>query len=77
VRNLRAAGEGHLVLGRRRTRFAAREVPVEEREPVLRAYLKRWTWEVGKFFGGVKADSPPEDLRRIAPDHPVFRIGAP
>ena len=48
-----------------------------EREPVLRAYLKRWTWEVGKFFGGVKADSPAEDLRRIAPDHPVFRIGAP
>ena len=77
VRNLRAAGEGHLLLGRRRTRFEAREVPVGEREPVLRAYLRRWTWEVGKFFGGVTADSPAEDLRRIAPDHPVFRIGAP
>ncbi|HET6692567.1 MAG TPA: nitroreductase family deazaflavin-dependent oxidoreductase [Miltoncostaeaceae bacterium] len=77
VRNLRAAGEGHLLLGRRRTRFAAREVPVDEREPVLRAYLKRWTWEVGKFFGGVKADSPAEDLARIAPDHPVFRLGPP
>ena len=60
-----------------RTRFAAREVPVEEREPVLRAYLARWTWEVGKFFGGVRADSPAEDLRRIAPDHPVFRLGPP
>ena len=74
VRNLRAAGEGHLLLGRRRERFAAREVPVEDREPVLRAYLRRWTWEVGKFFGGVRADSPGEDLRRIAPAHPVFRI---
>lgn len=77
VRNLRAAGEGHLLLGRRRTPFAAREVPVEEREPILRAYLRRWTWEVGKFFGGVRADSPAEDLRRIAPDHPVFRLGPP
>jgi hypothetical protein len=46
-------------------------------QPVLRAYLKRWTWEVGKFFGGVKADSPAEDLARIAPDHPVFRLGPP
>jgi len=40
----------------------------------LRAYLKRWKAEVGVFFGGVGADSPEEDLRRIAPDHPVFRI---
>ena len=75
VRNLRAAGEGHLLLGRRRERFAAQEVAVADREPILRAYLRRWTWEVGKFFSGVRADSPAEDLRRIAPDHPVFRIG--
>ena len=44
--------------------------------PLLRAYLRRWSWEVGVFFGGVDADSSDEELRRIAPDHPVFRIGA-
>jgi hypothetical protein len=26
------------------------------------------------FFGGVGPDSPDEQLRRIAPDHPVFRL---
>jgi hypothetical protein len=30
--------------------------------------------EVGMFFEGVKPDSPDEDMRRIAPDHPVFRL---
>jgi hypothetical protein len=29
---------------------------------------------VGVFFGGVGPDSPDDELRRIAPDHPVFRI---
>ncbi|MBV9040294.1 MAG: deazaflavin-dependent nitroreductase, partial [Acidimicrobiia bacterium] len=42
--------------------------------PLLRAYLKRWKAEVGVFFDGVSSDSPEEDVRRIAPDHPVFRI---
>jgi deazaflavin-dependent oxidoreductase (nitroreductase family) len=74
VRNLRAAGEGHLLLGRRRERFTAAEIADEEKEPILRAYLERWRWEVGQFFGGVDAKSPSEELRRIAPDHPVFRV---
>lgn len=76
VRNLRAAGEGDLLLGSRRERFTAVEVPDEEREPILREYLRRWKWEVGVFFGGVDADSPSEELRRIAPDHPVFRLSS-
>jgi hypothetical protein len=50
------------------------EVPNEEKEPLLRAYLKRWKWEVGVFFGGVGPDSTAEELARIAPDHPVFRV---
>ena len=48
--------------------------PDEEKPPLLRAYLKKWKWEVGQFFGGVGPDAPEDDLRRIAPDHPVFRI---
>jgi deazaflavin-dependent oxidoreductase (nitroreductase family) len=74
VRNLRAAGTGELVLGRRVQAFHAVEVPDEEKPPMLRAYLRRWKAEVGVFFGGVGADSPDDDLRRISPDHPVFRI---
>jgi deazaflavin-dependent oxidoreductase (nitroreductase family) len=74
VRNLRAAGEGHLLIGSRREQFTATEVSDAEKERILRAYLRRWKWEVGQFFGGVGPDSPSEDLQRIAPDHPVFRI---
>jgi deazaflavin-dependent oxidoreductase (nitroreductase family) len=74
VRNLRVAGEGDLLLGRKRRHFEASEVPDAEKEPILRAYLDRWKWEVGQFFGGVGADSPSDELRRIAADHPVFLI---
>jgi deazaflavin-dependent oxidoreductase (nitroreductase family) len=77
VRNLRASGEGDLLLGRRREHFRATEIDDAEKEPILRAYLRRWKWEVGQFFGGVAADSSAAELLRIAPDHPVFRIEAP
>jgi deazaflavin-dependent oxidoreductase (nitroreductase family) len=76
VRNLRAIGEGELRVGRRTEAFRATELPDEKKPPILRAYLKRWKAEVGVFFGGVDADSSEEDLRRISPDHPIFRIEA-
>jgi deazaflavin-dependent oxidoreductase (nitroreductase family) len=76
VRNMRAIGEGELRVGRRTERFRATELPDEEKPPILRAYLKRWKAEVGVFFGGIGADSPEEELRRISPDHPIFRIEA-
>lgn len=77
VRNLRVAGDGALLLGRRREPFVASELADADKEPILRSYLKRWKWEVGVFFGGVDAASPSEELRRIAPDHPIFRIEPP
>jgi poly(hydroxyalkanoate) depolymerase family esterase/deazaflavin-dependent oxidoreductase (nitroreductase family) len=76
VRNLRAAGEGELRLGRRTEPFRAVEVDDDARPPILRAYLRRWKAEVGVFFGGIRPDAPDAELRRIAPDHPVFRIDA-
>jgi hypothetical protein len=74
VRNLRAAGGGELLLGRRVEAFRASELPDAEKPRILRAYLKRWKMEVGTFFAGVGADSSEADLARIAPEHPVFRI---
>jgi deazaflavin-dependent oxidoreductase (nitroreductase family) len=74
VRNIRASGSGELVLGSKTEEFRAVEIADEERVPIIRAYLKRWKAEVGIFFDGVSASSPDEDLRRIAPDHPVFRV---
>jgi hypothetical protein len=74
VRNLRVSGDGELSVGRRVEAFTAAEVADADKVPILRAYLKRWKAEVGVFFSGVSATSPEEDLVRIAPDHPVFRI---
>lgn len=74
VRNIRAAGGGLLLLGRRRERIGVAELSDDEKPALLRAYLRRWRFEVGVFFQGVGPDAPDEDLRRIAPDHPIFRI---
>ena len=74
VRNMRASGGGKLFVGRRAEEFSAIELDDSAKPDLLRAYLKRWKWEVGQFFGGVGPDAPEEELLRIAPDHPVFKI---
>ena len=58
----------------RREEFSATEVAEDEKPALLRAYLEKWKWEVGAFFDGVGPDAPDEELRRIGPDHPAFRI---
>jgi len=73
VRNLRAAGVAELQVGRRREQIRVTELADEVKPPVLRAYLRRWQRETGRFFG-VDANASDEELRRRAPDHPVFRI---
>lgn len=74
VRNLRAAGEGELRLGKRVTPFTAVELADAEKPALLRAYLARWKFEVGAFFDGVDARSDDAALLAVAPGHPVFRI---
>jgi deazaflavin-dependent oxidoreductase (nitroreductase family) len=74
VRNIRVSGDGVLLLGRRRQPITVTELDDADKPDILRAYLKRWKAEVGVFFDGVSADSAPEELARIAPRHPVFRI---
>ncbi|AZK92824.1 nitroreductase [Streptomyces tsukubensis] len=76
VRNMRAAGGGRLTLGRKVRHFSAVELTDAEKPAVLRAYLERWGWEVGRFFDGVTASSTDEELLAAAPRHPVFRITA-
>jgi deazaflavin-dependent oxidoreductase (nitroreductase family) len=76
VRNLRVAGGGELRVGRRTERFTATELPDADKPAVLRAYLRRWKFEVGMFFQGVGPDSPDSKLAEIAPDHPVFVVSA-
>jgi deazaflavin-dependent oxidoreductase (nitroreductase family) len=74
VKNLRVSGHGRLRVGKRTQSFTAVEVGEDEKPALLRAYLKKWKFEVGVFFAGVGPDSCDEDLRRIANDHPVFRL---
>jgi deazaflavin-dependent oxidoreductase (nitroreductase family) len=74
VRNIRASGAGELRVGRRSEPIRVAEVSDDEKPAVLRAYLHRWKFEVGAFFQGVGPDAPEQELRRIAPDYPVFRI---
>lgn len=74
VRNLRAAGGGELRVGRRVEEFTAVEIPLAERPAVVREYLRRWAWEVGRFFDGIDTGSSDEDLLRVAPGFPVFRL---
>jgi deazaflavin-dependent oxidoreductase (nitroreductase family) len=75
VRNVRAnGGRLDLLLGRARQARVATELADDEKVDVLRAYLRRWKFEVGQFFDGVDADSPADELAAIAPRHPVFRL---
>ena len=74
VRNLRAAGERELRLGRRVEPFTAVELADDEKVSVLREYLRRWAWEVGRFFDGLDASSDDGAMRAAAPGRPVFRI---
>ena len=73
VRNLRAAGNGELRLGRRSRSFTGEEVPDAEKLPILKAYLDKWAWEVGTFFELGK-DPSDEEILGVAHLHPVFRV---
>jgi hypothetical protein len=75
VRNLRASDyTGELRVGRRVQIFVAHELLDDVKAPILRAYLRRWKFEVGMFFEGVGPDASDEELTAIAPGYPVFVI---
>lgn len=74
VRNIRAAGGGELRVGRRVEQITVTELADGEKATVLREYLRRWAFEVGRFFEGVDASASDEQLAAIAPGFPVFRL---
>lgn len=74
VRNLRAAGQGELRVGRRHVAFRAEELPDDRKPAVLRAYVDRWRWEVGQFFEGLSKTPTEAELAAVAPDFPVFVV---
>ncbi len=74
VRNVRAAGVAELRVGRRVEQVRLIEVAPDQRVPVLRVYLKRWGWEVGRFVEGLTTRSTDAELAAAAPGMPVFRV---
>lgn len=74
VRNIRVAGECRLRVGRRVETASVAEVADADKPEILRAYLRRWKWEVGQFFDGIGPDASDEQLLAIAPGYPVFVV---
>lgn len=75
VRNARHTPRVILRSGRTETSYTVHEVHGADAVPVMRLYLKRWAWEVGRFFPeGVSAKSTDAEIAAVVPDHPVFRL---
>ena len=75
ARNLRAAGWGELMKGRRVERVTATEVHGDERVAAVDAYVRRFGWLNRRFFDVSRGEGR-EGVRRIAGRHPTFRLGA-
>ncbi len=76
VRNVRAA-QGHAVIRHgSREEALLEEVPVHQRAPLLRAYLKRTAMATRQHLG-IDPAAPLAEFERIAPAHPVFHIVNP
>jgi hypothetical protein len=50
VRNIRVSRTARITRGRESETVHVEEVANQDRPPVLRAYLRAWEWEVGRFF---------------------------
>lgn len=83
VRNLRAAGEGSLSLGRSHQTFTAEELTPEAAGLVIKDVLGPILAATGirgstlRDHLGVTADSPLDDFINVARSHPVFELGSP
>ena len=72
VQNVRAAGGRATIQHGRRRKVALSEIPVNERAPILKAYLK---WSLGaRAVMNLGPGSEIERFESIAAKHPVFLI---
>ncbi len=72
VRNVQAA-EGRAVLRHgRREAVCLEEVPVDQRAPILKAYLQRAPGARGHV--SVDKDAPLSEFEHVAAQYPVFRV---
>jgi deazaflavin-dependent oxidoreductase (nitroreductase family) len=72
VRNARAAGRGVLSRGSTSRAVGLEEVPVAERPPVLREFLR--SIRGGRSFLVFGAHATDAEIAAAAGEHPVFRI---
>jgi deazaflavin-dependent oxidoreductase (nitroreductase family) len=72
VRNVRAAGGEAVIRHGHRRRVRLEDVPVDERAPIIKAYLQR-AYNARPHFD-VPYDAPIEEFERVAADYPAFRI---
>jgi len=76
VRNVRAAGGRAVIRHGGREPVFLEEVLVDQRAPVLKAYLKRTALSTRQHLG-LEPEAPLSEFQRIAPTHPVFHITRP
>jgi deazaflavin-dependent oxidoreductase (nitroreductase family) len=75
VKNVRAAGQGTLVRGRKAQRVKLIEVPPQERGAIAREFPKQVPMGAGIFVkNGVVADKSPTSFEQAAPGIPIFRV---
>lgn len=72
VSNVRAAGKVTLSRGGDVEQVTLRELPVDERTPVLREFLR--TIRGGRSFLTVDSRATDAELAEAAGEHPVFRL---
>ena len=73
VRNVRAAKGDALIRHRGQQQVRLLAVPVEQRPPILQAYLRKTARATRKHFG-LDREAAIEEFERIAARHPVLRI---
>jgi hypothetical protein len=72
VKNVRAAGGRAALHSGNREQIVLEEVPVAQRAPILRSYLRHAPG--ARAHMPVDKDAPLADFERIAPAYPVFRV---
>src|SRR5262245_45801121 len=72
-KNASAGGIVVLRRGRKSAKYRAVLVADDLKPPILKGYLETYSRTVQRFFA-IRANSPVDEFRRIAGNHPVFEL---